>query len=157
MARYVTVWVGWLGVGTVRFVADAADPAGRVGFDDHEGFLEFHLARPVVHTWAGEAVSWEGWVSTWSAEIEAAREKVRAACECGWHGPDLPWAACEPTEAQEEALMLAWDRHIEADVTRGLAWSQCVVCDERFVFEGTGRPRRYCSDACRQAAYRGRH
>jgi phage N-6-adenine-methyltransferase len=34
---------------------------------------------------------------------------------------------------------------------------RCAVCRERLEPAATGRPRRFCSPACRQAAYRKRH
>lgn len=34
---------------------------------------------------------------------------------------------------------------------------KCPVCRERFTTAGTGRPRRYCSDRCRVAAWRKRN
>jgi hypothetical protein len=33
---------------------------------------------------------------------------------------------------------------------------ECVYCDSPIATAATGRPRRYCSDACRQADYRER-
>jgi hypothetical protein len=144
-------------VGTIRYVTDANDADNHVAFHDHEGYVQFHLARPVTDNALPAPSTWEGWVSTWTVAIEAVRDRVRAACECGWHGVELPWVPGEPdTEEQQEAIMLAWDRHIEDDVIRGLAWSECAECGDPFVVEGTGRPRLYCSAAHRQSAYRAR-
>jgi hypothetical protein len=144
-------------VGTIRYVTDANDSDNLVAFHDHEGYVQFHLARPVTDNALPAPFTWEGWVSSWTVAIEAVRDGVRATCECGWHGVELPWVPGEPdTEEQQEAIMLAWDRHIEDDVIRGLAWSECAECGDPFVVEGTGRPRLYCSAAHRQSAYRAR-
>jgi hypothetical protein len=67
-----------------------------------------------------EPTRYEGWTSTWVVGVEERRCAVRAACDCGWRGPELPWPGpaatpwgAEPTDEQHDALMLVWDRHID--------------------------------------------
>ncbi|MYW05762.1 hypothetical protein [Streptomyces sp. SID3343] len=46
-------------------------------------------------------------------------------------------------EAQDFAAMMRVD-------------AQCIRCDEPAGWKGQGRPRRYCSNRCKQADYRSR-
>jgi hypothetical protein len=159
---FVTDSTRLLAMGTIRYIGD---PDGtNVGLDEHEGYLEFRLDEPVRDSWkppwpeeADQGTVYEGWTSTWTSDIDQHRVAVRAACECGWHGPELPWLpGVLETEEQTTALMMPWDRHIDVDVIQGLAWRRCGECGDLFPQMGVGRPRQYCGDACRQAAYRER-
>jgi hypothetical protein len=151
-------------MGTIRHIT--APDGSDLGLYDHEGHVAFHLDQPVVDRITDrvgnlirdyEPLVWEGWTSTWTAEIEKHRDAVRAECECGWHGPELPWVPGRlETDEQRTAIMLAWDQHIERDVIEGLTWAQCDWCHEPFPIAHMGRPARYCTQACRQAAYRAR-
>jgi hypothetical protein len=108
-------------MGTFRFIDDGT--GRQVGLYDHEGYLEYRLSEPLVVPpmfTDGEPTRYEGWTSTWVDGIEERRCAVRAACDCGWRGPELPWPGpaatpwgAEPTDEQHDALMLVWDRHMD--------------------------------------------
>lgn len=95
-------------MGTLLF----AGPDSGLALEGHEGYLEFRLDEPVIegpYFAGGHPTPFEGWTSTWTVMIDAHRVGVRAACECGWHGPELPWLpGLNETEAQHDALMAPW-------------------------------------------------
>jgi hypothetical protein len=62
------------------------------------------------------------------------------------HDDWSPWARKRLQEAAEHLL----------EVMLALAGPECRHCGVNVNLEATGRPRSYCSDACRQAAYRSR-
>lgn len=74
----------------------------------HEGALEFWDPG----AWNGEDHG--RWSSLWGHEALGSPGhdpvKVRACCECGWRGVELPWTAEAgyPTEDQDDALMAVW-------------------------------------------------
>jgi len=86
-------------MGSVLFLrVEAGD-----GLYDHEGWLSWEdpeCGRDDCGTW-GTGHGWE-------------RPSVRAACECGWRGPRLPWRGGHPEGDQEDALLAAWYVHADA-------------------------------------------
>jgi hypothetical protein len=87
-------------MGTILFTFKDGKPDE--GLYDHEGWVEF------LDSATG------GWSSSWGHEALGSPGhdpiRVRAGCDCGWRGPDLPWSAADdyPTEAQQEALQAVW-------------------------------------------------
>jgi hypothetical protein len=98
-------------MGTLLYTDDGEE------LSEHEGYLEFRLREPLVVPpmfRGGEPDRYEGWTSTWVAGIEELRCAVRAGCDCGWRGPELPWPGGEPSEEQHDALMEVWyDDHAD--------------------------------------------
>lgn len=89
-------------MGTLLF----AGPNAELVLEGHEGYLQFRLDEPVPMY---RTTVYEGWTSTWTAEIDPHRVAVRTACECGWTGPELPWVpGVVETDEQRDALMAQW-------------------------------------------------
>lgn len=67
---------------------------------------------------------------------------------------DLLAVSAQPGQPgqKEELLDKLLAAHALATITRS-----CPVCRQSFTQLKTGRPGRYCSNACRQKAYRLRH
>jgi hypothetical protein len=100
--------------------------------------------------------------SVWLSDFLPAAEEVRLALKCLERGADL-----HVGKAFEAAI--AGDRSLQVKNLLGLCWAEiieaaerkdqfysCQQCDKIGVQPGWGRPRNYCSDACRQAAARDR-
>jgi len=85
---------------------------GHEGLYDHEGWLEYRLSGPLVlpALFADEPPSvYEGWTTLYAAGVDELRCAVRAGCDCGWRGPELPWPGGEPTDEQHDALLAWWE------------------------------------------------
>lgn len=90
--------------------------------------------------------------------IKQARDTLVDGLGLGWI------EAAGPTDAGRKhgisASQLDALRTIERELWRLLnddpAPPECQTCAEPLTQPATGRPRRYCSDACRQADYRSR-
>jgi len=93
-------------VGTILFTA------GGEGLYDHEGWLEYRLSEPLVLPPVfsdGEPTTYEGWTTLYATGVDELRCAVRAGCDCGWRGPESPWAGGEPTDAQHDEMMAVWE------------------------------------------------
>ena len=69
------------------------------------------------------------------------------------HGDETPAVATGETHDRDETPAAVDDESAPCDETPD---ARCAVCGEAIPHAGTGRPRRYCSRACRQSAYRTR-
>jgi hypothetical protein len=141
-------------VGTIRYIYDFDGKSHSL--DDHEGFVEFHLGRPITQQIAEDSpfapiTVGPGWASVWFAGVDEARDRVRAACGCGWRAPEFAWdAACdEETGERRDEILRSWADHLEQEVIAGLEWKRCVECRQYFAVDKAGRQPDYCDEYCR--------
>jgi hypothetical protein len=91
------------GRATVGITLEVERPDGTLAeLYEHEGALEF---------WDSGKQEWSsGWGHEHLGSPGHDPVKVRARCECGWRGVELPWTAQAdyPTEEQHDALMAVW-------------------------------------------------
>ena len=93
-------------MGTILF------SAGGEGLYDHEGWLEYRLSEPLVLpplVAGGEPAIYEGWTTLYATGVDDLRIAVRAGCDCGWRGPESPWAGGEPSDADHDEMMAVWE------------------------------------------------